>query len=121
MRPVRVLSPLEDNMSDLSVITGDCIEVMSTMQPESVRLAVFDPVYNIGIDYGQGRKADLLPAAEYLGWLRERFIAAKRLLTSDGSFWVLSDPRWVGRFQCILEGLVGRQTSIDGLILAPFS
>jgi site-specific DNA-methyltransferase (adenine-specific) len=92
-------------MSDLSVITGDCIEVMSGMAAGSVRLAFADPPYNIGIDYGKGRKLDLLPAGEYLNWCYRWMASVKRLLTDDGSFWVLSDPRWAGRFQCMLEDL----------------
>jgi site-specific DNA-methyltransferase (adenine-specific) len=101
-------------MSDLSVITGDCIEVMSEMAAGSVRLAFADPPYNIGIDYGKGRKLDLLPAGEYLDWCYRWMASVKRLLTHDGSIWALSDPRWAGRFQCILEdmGLHYRETII---------
>jgi site-specific DNA-methyltransferase (adenine-specific) len=90
-------------MSDWTVAAGDCAEVMGAMEPGSVRLVFADPPYNIGIDYGNGAKADRLPADEYLNWCRRWMAAAKRLLADDGSMWVLSDPRWAGRFQCILE------------------
>ena len=40
--------------------------------------------------------------------------AAAGVLTPDGSLWVMSDPRWAGRFQCLLEdlGLHYRETVI---------
>src|SRR5262249_14734006 len=47
------------------VRTGDCLEGLAEVQPGSVRLAFTDPPYNIGIDYGEGGKADLLPDDEY--------------------------------------------------------
>jgi site-specific DNA-methyltransferase (adenine-specific) len=97
-----------------SVLTGDCIEIMGGMEPGSVRLVFTDLPYNIGIDYGRGKKADQLPPGEYLDWCRRWMTGAKPLLTHDGSLWVLSDPRWAGRFQCILEdiGLHWRETII---------
>jgi site-specific DNA-methyltransferase (adenine-specific) len=92
-------------MRDWTVTTGDCIEVITTMEPGSVRLIVVDPPYNIGIDYGCGPKADRLPPDRYLGWLRRAFVAAKRLLAPNGSLWVVIDPRWAPRFHCMLEDL----------------
>jgi site-specific DNA-methyltransferase (adenine-specific) len=40
--------------------------------------------------------------------------AAARTLAPNGSMWVLIDPRWAGRFQCLLEdvGLHYRETII---------
>jgi site-specific DNA-methyltransferase (adenine-specific) len=101
-------------MSNWTLAAGDCIEIMSTMEPGSARLIFADPPYNIGIDYGSGAKADRLPPDQYLGWCRRWMTAAKPLLTPDGSMWVLSNPRWAGRFQCILEGaeLYWRETII---------
>jgi site-specific DNA-methyltransferase (adenine-specific) len=97
-----------------SIIQGDCIETMDWIEAGSVRLVFADPPYNIGVDYGRGRKVDVLPPGEYLAWCLRWIEAAARLLTADGSFWVLTDPRWAGRFQCQLEdlGLHWRETII---------
>jgi site-specific DNA-methyltransferase (adenine-specific) len=113
VREVELTTPRPET-KNWNVLTGDCIEVMSTMEPGSVSLIFADPPYNIGIDYGHGKKADQLPAGEYLDWCRRWMTEAKRLLTPDGSMWVLIDPRWAGRFQCILEdaGLCYQDTII---------
>jgi site-specific DNA-methyltransferase (adenine-specific) len=108
MRPGFAFLSLETViMSDLSVITGACIETMSAMDPGLVRVAFFDPPYNLGIDYGKGRKADRLPRDQYLDLLRCSAIAAKRLLTPDGSLWFLISPEWAGDVQCLLRDDVG--------------
>src|SRR4051794_21322407 len=96
--------PMRD---DWTVIRGDCVEIMEGMGPGTARLVFADPPYNIGVDYGDGEKADRLPRDAYLDWCRSWMAAAARLLAPDGSMWVMSDPRWAGRFQCILEDLVG--------------
>jgi DNA modification methylase len=94
------------------IIEGDCIEVMPTLAAGSFRLIFADPPYNNGTDYGDGARADLLPPDKYLARCRQWMEAAARLLTPDGSLWVLIDPRWAGRFQCLLEdiGLYWRET-----------
>jgi site-specific DNA-methyltransferase (adenine-specific) len=97
-----------------SIINGDCIEKMGGIEAGSARLVFADPPYNRGVNYGRGAKADRLPPDRYLDWCRRWMEAAARLLTADGSFWVLVDPMWAGRFQCLLEdlGLYWRETII---------
>ena len=49
------------------VTAGDCIELLGTLPAGSVNLVIADPPYNIGIDYGDGRRADRLHDADYIG------------------------------------------------------
>jgi site-specific DNA-methyltransferase (adenine-specific) len=100
-------------MSDWRIVTGDCVEVLKTLEPRSARLVFADPPYNIGIDYGNGHN-DKLPPRDYVDRCRRWIEAIPRILTDDGSAWVLSEPRWGGRFQCMLEdvGLHYRETII---------
>jgi DNA modification methylase len=72
-----------------TITTGDCIEQLTAMPAGSVNLVVADPPYNIGIDYGNGEKADRLPAADYIEWTRRWIEAAARALVPDGSMWVI--------------------------------
>src|SRR4051794_33343623 len=97
-----------------SVIHGDCLDVMRAMEPGIARLVFADPPYNIGIDYGRGKRADRLSSSIYLAWCRRWMEASARLLAPDGSLWVMCDPRWGGRLQCLLEdlGLHYRETII---------
>jgi site-specific DNA-methyltransferase (adenine-specific) len=76
-----------------SVITSDCIAEMKRMEPGSARLVFADPPYNIGVDYGDGFDDKRSPA-EYLAWSRRWIGAAARLLTPDGSLWLLVNHEW---------------------------
>jgi DNA modification methylase len=100
--------------ADWSVIEGDCIGHMDATGPSCARLIFADPPYNLGLDYGKGKHADRLTPAAYLDWCRRWMASAARLLTPDGSFWVMTDPKWAGRFQCMLEdlGLHYRETIV---------
>jgi DNA modification methylase len=70
------------------IITGDCVEVMRAMEPNSVDLIVTDPPYNIGVDYGFGRKADR--RNDYWPWCRNWIYLCNRLLKPHGSLWIVS-------------------------------
>src|SRR5262245_47110071 len=69
------------------VWVGDCREVMAGWRAETVPLAVTDPPYNQGIDYGNGYDDRQDPRA-YLAMLRGAFAEVHRLLTPTGSLFV---------------------------------
>lgn len=74
------------------VIQGDCLAVLPTLDKHSVDLVVADPPYNIGIDYGRGRKADLID--NYVEWC-DRWIGwCYRLLKPHGSIWIISGQEY---------------------------
>ena len=76
---------------------------MRCQKPGSVRLIFADPPYNIGIDYGRGSKADSLPEAVYLTWCQEWLNACLRLLTDDGSLWVMINDEYADHFGLLLR------------------
>ena len=88
------------------IITGDCHAEMSGLLDAGERfpLVVTDPQYNEGIDYGDGEKADRRPEPEYLEWLRVRLDLASRLLTPDGSLWVVIDTDHSADVKVMLQG-----------------
>jgi site-specific DNA-methyltransferase (adenine-specific) len=67
------------------------------------RLIPTDCVYNLGLDYGRGRKADLRPPDEYLGWCREWMGHCADLLTPDGSLWALICDEWLDHYGLLLR------------------
>lgn len=67
---------------------GDCCEVMARLPRKSVDLVVADPPYNIGIDYGRGKKADR--RSDYWEWCRKWIFLCNRLLKPHGSIWIIS-------------------------------
>jgi site-specific DNA-methyltransferase (adenine-specific) len=98
---------------DWEIITGDCLEVMAILQPDSVRQAIADPPFNQSVDYGAGHD-DNLPPEVYLAWCESWIHATVRLLTSDGSFWLLISHEWDWRLipLAIKAGLTFRQRII---------
>jgi DNA modification methylase len=95
-----------------SITVGDCITQLNGMDAGSVQLVIADPPYNIGIDYGDGQRADRLPDAAYIGWLREWINAAARVLAADGAVWVICGQEYAGDHQVALRdaGLHWRNT-----------
>lgn len=90
------------------IITGDCLSTMQTLQAGTARLIFADPPYNIGIDYGKGPRADQLAERDYLAWCRNWLTACARLLTEDGSLWVMINDDYADHF-----GLMLRQTGLS--------
>lgn len=93
--------PLSD---DIQIVTGDCLEGLPTLPGGKARLVFADPQYNIGIDYGKHARDDRRPDDAYLAecskWLEE----AKRLLTPDGSLFVVCDAAYLADFEVMLGG-----------------
>ena len=90
-----------------SVVNADCISHLESMPDRSVRLIFADPPYNQGMDYGSGRKADLMPKADYIAWVEQWMRQGARLLTDDGSMWVMISDEYAAHFRLILEEKLG--------------
>ena len=92
-----------DNKGLDGIRQGDCAKILPTLPRQRVRLAIVDPPYNIGVDYGNGSKCDRLPDAEYLG-RHERWIKQiPELLTPDGAVWVVINNEYAAEFVIMLK------------------
>lgn len=89
--------------SSWQIIVGDCIEEMGRLRPNLARTIFADPPYNIGIDYGSGSQADRLGDDEYLVWCKRWMDACVRLLTDDGSLWVMINDDYADHFSILLR------------------
>lgn len=87
------------------LINGDCLAELEKMPDGSARLVFADPPYNIGIDYGEGVKADRLSDAEYLRWCKTWMYECQRVLTKDGSLWVLIGDEYAAEYGMLLKNL----------------
>jgi DNA modification methylase len=67
------------------------------------RLIPTDPKYNLGVNYGRGRKADLRPPQVYLAECREWMGHCADLLTADGSLWIVICDEWVDQYGLLLR------------------
>ncbi len=102
-------------MTTCNIITGDCIEGMRDMYGASVNLIFADPPYNIGIDYGNGVDADLMPKDQFSEWVRRWIDRASGILTDEGSMFVLCNWEMCGNvtyFATENSGLHWRQTIV---------
>jgi len=59
---------------------GDCLELMTELEDNSVNLVVMDPPYNIGKDHWD--KVD-----NYVGWMGRVFTECERVLKDNGSLY----------------------------------
>lgn len=72
---------------------GDCLELMSQMEPGSVDLIFADPPFNLGKLYGDHYN-DATSEAEYLRWSKEWIEAGCDLLSPGGAFFLYNIPKW---------------------------
>ena len=85
------------------IIEGDCVRTFKTLGDRSARLIFADPPYNIGIDYGDGAKADQLDDAAYLRWATSWLEECWRVLKDDGSLWVMIGDEYAAEYAVSLK------------------
>jgi DNA modification methylase len=85
------------------ILYGDSLDILPEIKPGTVRLVFADPPYNIGVDYGDGPDADSLSDADYLAWTALWIEACVRLLTPDGSLWVLIGDEYADHMGVLLR------------------
>ena len=83
-----------------SLLNLDVIDGLESVRDEHgpARLIFTDPPYNIGIDYGDGEKADLLTPQAYMKWVRQWFSLCWDCLTDDGSLWVMIGDEYAAEY-----------------------
>ena len=83
-----------------SILNVDVMDGLESVRDEHgpARLIFTDPPYNIGIDYGDGEKADLLSQQAYMKWVRQWFGLCWDCLTDDGSLWVMIGDEYAAEY-----------------------
>jgi site-specific DNA-methyltransferase (adenine-specific) len=95
--------------SGISIIHGDCIEVMRNWEHERPALIFADPPYNLGVDYGAGAKADRMSIVEFHKWSWRWIIALVGVVAPGGSVWVLTNAEWATYYSnCLGDLFVSR-------------
>ena len=72
-----------------TVHNTDCVAGLAGLERGSVDLIFADPPYNIGIDYGDGPRANRRPSGEYVAWIRDWINAAALAISPTGSLWIV--------------------------------
>jgi len=68
------------------IINGDCIKQLAKLDEGSIDLVFADPPFNIGYDYDE--YDDQRSCDDYLDWSKQWISGVKRVLKSDGAFWL---------------------------------
>jgi DNA modification methylase len=90
----------ESDRPSWSLLNMDVLDGLEAVRDEHgpARLIFTDPPYNIGIDYGEGEKADLLTPQAYMKWVRQWFSLCWDCLTDDGSLWVMIGDEYAAEY-----------------------
>jgi len=83
------------------VILGDCLEVMSTIEDNSIDICFADPPFNLEKKYTS--YYDQRPVNEYLDWCERWLKEMVRITKPSGSIFVHNIPRWLTYYACILN------------------
>ena len=94
------------------VLRGNCFDVLPTLPPGQFQCVFLDPPYNIGVDYGNGSKADKLPPEEYLAQMKRLAELSVERLTATGSIWFLIPERWADQIGSMLSELLPRRNRV---------
>jgi site-specific DNA-methyltransferase (adenine-specific) len=95
----------ESDRPKWSIINGDVIQGLESVRDEHgpARLIFTDPPYNIGIDYGDGEKADRLDDDEYMTWVANWLALCWECLTDDGSAWVMIGDEYAAEYALAIK------------------
>jgi site-specific DNA-methyltransferase (adenine-specific) len=75
------------------IITGDCLDILSTTPYGTAALAFADPPFNIGVKYPGYN--DRKKPGDYLAWLKACLAALSRVLSPVGSLVVAIGPEYL--------------------------
>jgi site-specific DNA-methyltransferase (adenine-specific) len=85
------------------VLTGDCVEWLTTVPAASVDLAFADPPFNIGYAYDQYN--DRRRRDDYLAWADTWLAAVARVLKPTGAFFLAIGDEYVAEHKVRLDAL----------------
>jgi DNA modification methylase len=81
----------------VTIHTGDCLDVLRTMEAESVQCCVTSPPYFGLRDYGHAGQIGLEPTpADYVSRLVAVFAEVRRVLKDDGTLWLNLGDSYAG-------------------------
>ncbi len=92
-------------MQKAEVRCGDTIDLLSTLEDESVDLIIADPPYNLGKSYGNN--SDEMDFNDYLSFTKKWLFESRRILKKTGSIYVFMGFRHISYLYDIMEKELG--------------
>jgi len=87
------------------LFNSDCLKILKQIQDNSIKLVITDPPYNINLKYNSYK--DNLPWPKYYKFLEEVLREIYRILTKDGSLYLVNYPELNARTLPTLENEIG--------------
>jgi site-specific DNA-methyltransferase (adenine-specific) len=105
--------------SKVTLLTGDCIEVMKTLEPDRFHTCVTSPPYFNLRDYHDAKQIGREETVEdYIAKLVQIFREVRRLLRDDGTFWLnLGDCYAADKNRLLIPARVALALQADGWYL----
>jgi site-specific DNA-methyltransferase (adenine-specific) len=91
-----------DEMSEVKLYLGDCLEIMPTLAADSVDLVFADPPFNLGKIYGDSVN-DSMDLNDYYDWCDKWIDLCFGLLKPGGAFYLMTVQNHVGRMMNSME------------------
>lgn len=76
----------QQNDTNQSILCGDSLEILPTLEDNSAQIIIADPPYNIGKDFGNN--SDKQPMEEYLKWCEKWITECLRILKPNGTMFI---------------------------------
>lgn len=83
------------------IITGDCLEILSQIEDNSVDVCFADPPFNLNKKYHRYR--DNRTTEEYLAWSKHWLAELVRITKPTGSIFIHNIPKWLIHYTEILN------------------
>jgi len=85
-RPERPRYEFAVGRARVRLFHGDCVPVLSALEPASATVIVTSPPYNLGVKYRSYR--DDMPRTDYLNWTDRWIRAVSRVVPAEASFFL---------------------------------
>lgn len=105
MNFINNIKPKAKNVNGHFLFSSDSLKILKQIPDNSIRLVVTDPPYNIGLSYNKFK--DKKPWDKYYSDLVVVLKEIKRILTDDGSLYLVNYPELNARILPILEDEIG--------------
>lgn len=107
----------ESDIFNNKLIFGDNLLALKALEQEyagKVKCVFIDPPYNTGSAFTHYE--DGLEHSLWLGLIRDRLVAIKRLLSEDGSLWITIDDNEAHYLKVLCDEVFGRSNFISNVI-----
>jgi site-specific DNA-methyltransferase (adenine-specific) len=78
--------------SDGEIVCDDALYMLNMLKGECADIVFLDPPFNLGKDYGNGKRKDRKPHGQYVSWLFTLIKESERVLKPGGALYIYHLP-----------------------------